>query len=144
VIIKAATSNEISTIKSYQSIVQQEATMGYIEETNHIPNLNEYFMGPSQYFVLISNGVLCGWVLVGETHHPYKNTQRCGMILELYVFPTFRKYGVGTKLMKYAITYFRNIGILTIQLNVFAGNPARKLYKKLGFRNVATMMEMTL
>jgi ribosomal protein S18 acetylase RimI-like enzyme len=66
------------------------------------------------------------------------------MILELYVFPTFRKYGVGTKLMKYAITYFRNIGILTIQLNVFAGNPARKLYKKLGFRNVATMMEMTL
>jgi ribosomal protein S18 acetylase RimI-like enzyme len=144
VLIRTATPYEVSIIKNYQSIVQTEATMGYIKQTDVIPNLNEYFMGPTNYFILIENGVFCGWVLVGDSHHPYKNNESCGMVLELYVFPNFRKYGFGYGLMNYAISYFKNRGIKTVQLNVFAGNPAYKMYKKLGFNDIATMMEITL
>jgi ribosomal protein S18 acetylase RimI-like enzyme len=144
VFIRTATPYEISMIKNYQSIVQTEATVGYIKQTDVIPNLNEYFMGPSKYFVLIENGIFCGWVLVGESHHPYKREESCGMVLELYVFPNLRKFGFGFELMNFAISHFKNRGFKTIQLNVFAGNPASKMYKKLGFKDVATMMEKNL
>ncbi len=144
VLIRSATPYEVSIIKGHQSIVQSEATMGYIKQTDVIPNLNEYFQGPTHYFVLVENGVFCGWVLVGETHHPYRNNEFCGMVLELYVFPNCRKYGFGFELMKYAITHFKNRGYKTVQLNVFAGNPAKKIYSMLGFKDVATAMERPL
>ncbi|MFZ3588865.1 GNAT family N-acetyltransferase [Bacillus sp. DJP31] len=142
--VRSATPYEMLIINNHQSIVQTEATMGYIKQTDFIPNLNEYFHGLTDYFVLVENGVFCGWVLVGETHHPYKNKEACAMVLELYIFKNYRQYGFGHELMKHAIADFKNRGFKSVQLNVFEGNPAKKLYSKLGFKDISTMMEKTL
>ncbi|WP_088104532.1 GNAT family N-acetyltransferase [Halalkalibacter urbisdiaboli] len=139
-LIRKATKEETDYIQSIGSQVQQEATMGYVNETNKITDydLNAPYQGI--YYVLTHQQRLQGWVLLGETRGPYTNDYS-GVILELYVLPQFRKYGAGRMLMEFALDHFKHRGFNRVQLNVFAGNPARRLYEKLGFREVASLME---
>ncbi|MDF0728179.1 GNAT family N-acetyltransferase [Cytobacillus sp. S13-E01] len=139
-LIRVPTNNEVSIIRSYAKIVQEEATVGYLKQTDDVPNMDSHFVGPSYYFVLLEKRNLCGWILVGETVDPFKN-QPTGIILELYILSKHRKKGYGVELMKYALATLRNKGYNKVQLNVFSGNPAHKMYKKLGFKDVSTTME---
>ncbi|MFD1737321.1 GNAT family N-acetyltransferase [Bacillus salitolerans] len=140
-IIRLATPNEIPIIKSYGKKVQEEATVGYLTQNDEIPTKETYFWGESYYFVLVNHDHICGWVLVGDTYHPFKQ-EPTGMIIELYVLPNYRNYGFGQQLMAAALKHFKYKGYKTVQLNVFAGNPAKKMYEKLGFRDVSTAMEI--
>ncbi|WP_223702940.1 GNAT family N-acetyltransferase [Sutcliffiella deserti] len=140
--IRLANANEMVFIRSYAKKVQEEASLGYIKQTDNIPEKESYFSGHSYYLVLVHHGVLRGWILLGETINPL-NYQPVGVILELYVLPAHRKHGYGMELMNYALAHFKYRQIFTVQLNVYEGNPAQKLYKKLGFREVSTLMEIS-
>ena len=55
--------------------------------------------------------------------------------LGLMVAAGARRQGVGSALMKEAITWARGIGVVKLELTVFPHNePAIALYRKLGFR----------
>lgn len=140
--IRLANANELKIIQSYAKIVQEESTLGYLSKNDTPINKNINYSG-SNYFVLLNNGVVNGWILIGEMFNPY-TMARSGLISELYILPQFRKNGLGYKLMKFAISHFRQKNYKTIHLNVFKGNPALDLYKKMGFNEISIAMEKQL
>lgn len=141
--IRVATQKDLALINSYEKIVQEEATVGYLKHYDDVPSIKSNFGGNSYYFVAIQQGKLLGWVLVGETVHPLLN-EPTGVILELYILPMNRGKGYGKRLMTHSLSFLKQRGFKTAQLNVFSGNPAYKMYKALGFSDVSTAMEKKL
>jgi GNAT superfamily N-acetyltransferase len=58
----------------------------------------------------------------------------------VYVLPSFRRAGVGSKLISQTLDWGRHVGGDYFDLNVVAGNPARSLYQKFGFSDAAIKM----
>ena len=58
----------------------------------------------------------------------------------VYVLPSFRRAGVGSKLISQTLDWGRHVGGDYFDLNVVAGNPARSLYQKFGFSDAAINM----
>ncbi|MFC0471619.1 GNAT family N-acetyltransferase [Halalkalibacter kiskunsagensis] len=142
-IIKKATKEEQQYIQSCAPIVQQEATVGYTSGNKLMITDEVHFFYNTEYFSLEDHGLLCGWILVGETRTPAE-PDPIAMILELYVLPQYRKKGFGYILMNYAMDLFRHRKFKKVQLNVFAGNKAKLLYENLGFKEVSSLMERPL
>jgi GNAT superfamily N-acetyltransferase len=51
----------------------------------------------------------------------------------VYVLPSLRRSGIGSKLIARILDWGRTVGIEQCDLNVLSRNPARSLYEKLGF-----------
>ncbi len=51
----------------------------------------------------------------------------------VYVLPRYRRRGVGTALLRAAIDWGQHLGCQQAQLTVLPRNPARRLYRELGF-----------
>lgn len=62
----------------------------------------------------------------------------------VYVAPSFRGAGVGSKLISEASDWGRRMGGDCCNLNVLLGNPVISLYRKLGFAEVAVNMTKPL
>lgn len=143
--IQRATEEETKQILRYSLAVMKEATAGHVEpnslliEQLMLPILND----GGYYLVQKENGNIVGWTGVGRQFDPYKQ-RFVGVIIELYVLPSYRKRGIAEKLMLEAMIQLKQAGFQHVQLNVFAGNRAKRLYEKLGFQDVATMMERNL
>jgi ribosomal protein S18 acetylase RimI-like enzyme len=58
----------------------------------------------------------------------------------VYVLPSFRRAGVGSKLISQILDWGRHVGGDYFDLNVVAGNPAKSLYQKFGFSDAAINM----
>jgi GNAT superfamily N-acetyltransferase len=58
----------------------------------------------------------------------------------VYVLPSFRRAGVGSRLVSQTLDWGRHVGGDYFDLNVVAGNPARFLYQKFGFSDAAINM----
>ena len=54
-------------------------------------------------------------------------------IAAIYVRPERRHAGIGRSLLEAAIEWGRELGCEQVELNVLAGNPARRLYENMGF-----------
>lgn len=60
---------------------------------------------------------------------------RIGHIITIAVDPSYRRRGIGEKLMKEALSALRKLGCSSVYLEVrVSNNPAINLYKKLGFK----------
>ncbi|WP_210365287.1 GNAT family N-acetyltransferase [Bacillus sp. REN3] len=123
--------------------VLKESSMGYGE--NSVQNAYQLFMPFIQngaYFLVDEEyRRLKGWILLGKDWNMLTN-QTIGVLLSVYVFPAYRKAGIGEKLTVAAIEELKAQGIKTIQLNIFQGNPSRIMCEKLGFKEVSTTMEL--
>jgi ribosomal protein S18 acetylase RimI-like enzyme len=71
-------------------------------------------------------------------------TKRIIHISVVYVLPSYRRAGVGSKLISQTLDWGRDVGGDYFDLNVVAGNPARSLYRKLGFSEAAINMTRPL
>jgi GNAT superfamily N-acetyltransferase len=67
-------------------------------------------------------------------------TKRIIHISVVYVLPSFRRAGVGSKLIAQTLNWGHVVGGDYFDLNVVAGNPARSIYQKFGFSAVAINM----
>jgi GNAT superfamily N-acetyltransferase len=67
-------------------------------------------------------------------------TKRIIHISVVYVLPSFRRAGVGSKLISQTLDWGHVVGGDYFDLNVVVGNPARSIYQKFGFSEVAINM----
>ena len=143
--IRKAYQSETQYLLQLSGKVMEESSMGYAN--NDVQQAFSIFMPHIQngaYYLLDEEKrKLKGWILLG-TDWNLITGQVFGNLLHLYVLPKYRKKGVGKKLMLAAIKELQAMGIRTIQLNVFAGNPAKALYEQLGFKDVKTIMELNV
>jgi mycothiol synthase len=63
-------------------------------------------------------------------------------VLDLAVSPDGQGRGFGAALLAYAISGTRRAGLTAVGLTVTDGNPARRLYDRMGFRPVMRFFEM--
>ena len=57
----------------------------------------------------------------------------CVFIDEIHFFPNWQRKGIGTELIKKVFEEARELGGLPVCLTVLEKNPAKKLYKRMGF-----------
>lgn len=99
-----------------------------------IPFLYEYFSG----FVWEESGQIVGNVTVTRGRGRFT-----WIISNVAVLPAYRRRGIGRQLMEAAIEHVRGLGGNQIVLQVRSDNePARNLYRSLGFRTVGVVHEL--
>ncbi|WP_078432107.1 GNAT family N-acetyltransferase [Metabacillus halosaccharovorans] len=144
-IIRKADQNETNTLLYMTINVMSESTMGLVHNdvqmgmNMFVPLLNS----GSYYLIAVDQNQIAGWVLIGPDFSPV-NVQKTGSITSLYVFPFYRKMGLGKQLMQSAIQQLKAEGFQKVMLNVYTGNPAKQLYETLGFTDISTVMELTI
>jgi ribosomal-protein-alanine N-acetyltransferase len=85
----------------------------------------------ANYFVIEEDGTLAGYV-------GYWEAPEEAHIITVAVAPTFRKRGLGKRMMDHFLAYAAQKGARLATLEVREGNEAgRRLYEKCGFRMVA-------
>lgn len=142
--IRKADQNETNTLLYMTINVMSESTMGLVHNdvqmgmNMFVPLLNS----GSYYLIAVDQNQIAGWVLIGPDFSPV-NVQKTGSITSLYVFPFYRKIGLGKQLMQSAIQQLKAEGFQKVMLNVYTGNPAKHLYENLGFTDISTVMEFT-
>jgi ribosomal protein S18 acetylase RimI-like enzyme len=144
-IIRKSSSTETNMLLEMTLNVMNESSMGFVQNNTQI-GLNifvPYLNNGAYYLVAIDKMIIVGWVLIGPDFNPL-NTLNTGSVLSLYVFPLYRKKGVGKQLMTHALDELKKQGFQKVQLNVYADNPAKQLYKRLGFSDVSSVMEIDL
>ncbi|MEC1524657.1 GNAT family N-acetyltransferase [Neobacillus niacini] len=143
--IRKATYEETQSILNYHLQVLKEATMGYVKPSREkaMEMMTPFLNGGGYYLVRVKHNVIQGWVGLGQIID--QNTdETVGFINEMYVLPPYRKQGAAEKLCKAAFIQLRAEGLRKVQLNVYAGNQAKRLYEKLGFTDVSTLMTKNL
>ncbi|MCV9885690.1 GNAT family N-acetyltransferase [Metabacillus halosaccharovorans] len=144
-IIRKADQNETNTLLYMTINVMSESTMGLVHNdvqmgmNMFVPLLNS----GSYYLIAVDQNQIAGWVLIGPDFSPV-NVQKTGSITSLFVFPFYRKIGLGKQLMQSAIQQLKAEGFQKVMLNVYTGNPAKQLYENLGFTDISTVMELTI
>lgn len=87
-----------------------------------------------QVFVLDVEGVVEGFTVVGVNLPRVDTYFASAAITDLYVSPAYRGQGHGRTLLETAIGLIRDKGLHAATITVLAANePARALYRKLGF-----------
>lgn len=143
--IRRAFPDETNYLLKLMAQAVNESTMGYQEnnEQKTFENFVPLLRSGAYYLISADRNMLTGWVLIGKEFNSFSNA-KAGAIFSLFVYPQYRKLGIGKELMLAAIEELKNHGFEKVQLNVFAGNPARLLYEELGFKEVSRIMEMDL
>lgn len=89
-------------------------------------------------------GSTIGFVLLSRARFVLRTSRPAGAITDIYVVPEERGQGVGTRLLRAGLDWLRDRGFQRVLLNVTAGNPARRLYERAGFRPFSESMEIVL
>lgn len=144
-IFRKATFYEINELIRLSISLSNELSAGYVNENvpMTLEMVNRVYSNGGYYIVVQTEMGIIGWILIGIDQNFYNN-ETVGFIYELYIFPVYRQQGIGKKLMKKAVSEFKHAGIKKIQLNVFAKNPARTMYEKMGFKEVTSLMELPI
>ena len=143
--IRKATMKETATILEHSLIVLKEASMGYVtpKKTKSIQYTESFLSNGGYYLVCSEEKVIKGWIGLSNGMD-YNTDEPIGFISELFIIPNWRKQGIAEKLLNEAILQFEKLGYDRVQLNIYAGNKAKKLYDKLGFSDVSMIMEKNI
>lgn len=88
---------------------------------------------PEGVFVAEVDGRVVGYITTRVDHRT-----RIGRIMNFAVSPPYQKMGIGSKLMSRALRYLRDEGMEFVRIETLEQNEVcRRLYPKLGFREVA-------
>jgi ribosomal protein S18 acetylase RimI-like enzyme len=100
----------------------------------------------NQFFVAEFDGRLVGYILfLKQSEYPLTTSASWASINELYVDLSYRRKGIGIKLMEQALKYLKTKGITYVRINVNVGNQAAiNLYRKFGFKDHSLGMQLTL
>lgn len=143
-LIRKAKQSELNMLLNMTVNVINESSMGFVQTNyqNGLASFVPFIYNGAYYLIALDHQTIAGWILLGPDFNPY-HMQKTGSIISLYVFPAYRKKGVGKQLMEHALNELKNQGFQKVQLNVYLGNPAKNLYEKMGFRDISSVMEIT-
>lgn len=86
---------------------------------------------------------IAGWILLGE-NTDYFSDKKFGFIYDVYVLPEYRGRGISKVLIKEGISTLKTLGYEEVRLNVFATNHAKEIYKKVGFKDLNSIMTLSI
>ncbi|WP_070119430.1 GNAT family N-acetyltransferase [Bacillus marinisedimentorum] len=143
--IQKADDKAVQEIMGMIHRTMHEGTMGHLpEEGEKASNLVQQVLDKGAYFLAAQEeDDLAGWVLFG-TNVDYFTDAHHAFIYDIYVLEKYRGRGLARKLVMEAMKEGRRQGAKEIRLNVFAGNPARKLYEEIGFDEFNILMSKNL
>lgn len=143
--VRKATDLETQNILNHALAVLKEATMGHVVPSRKkaMQMVSPFLLDGGYYLVYAKNKMVKGWIGVGRTRDVLTG-DIVGMIPELYVMPAHRKQGIAKELCEEALRQLKQEGYKKVQLNVFKGNHAKHLYRKLGFQEITVLMERDL
>ena len=97
------------------------------------------------YYLVYRNAdsSIAGWILLGE-NTDYFSDEKFGFIYDIYVLPEYRGRGISKIFIKEGINTLKNSGYEEVRLNVFATNHAKEIYKKLGFKDLNSIMTLAI
>lgn len=105
--------------------------MGDIKEVEDSARFWISFHALGCCYIAEKEGVPCGSVLLNLTHYA-KIRHQC--LLSIIVSEEFRNQKIGSLLLQHAEQQARErFGILLLHLEVYEGNPARRLYERMGY-----------
>ncbi|WP_102349286.1 GNAT family N-acetyltransferase [Bacillus sp. Marseille-P3661] len=142
---KLANEYETSQIVNWSLGLAEESSMGFIKNNQlmSLEMLTETLKKGGYYVVAVNGHEILGWIMLVIDRNFYSD-EMVGFIYDLYVWPKYRKNRIGEQLINQALFIFKNTGLQKVNLNVFAGNPAKRMYEKLGFYEVTSLMEYRL
>ncbi|RFB10186.1 GNAT family N-acetyltransferase [Bacillus sp. HNG] len=140
--IRRATYNETQRILNHSLEVLKEATMGHVKQRRKkaLELITPFLSNGGYYLICLENNRVLGWIGVGSSVD-VNTDEMVGIIPEIYVLPEYRNKGIAKALCNEAFTYLKSEGLNKVQLNVFSGNYAKRIYEDLGFKEVSTVME---
>ena len=97
------------------------------------------------YYLIYRNAdrSIAGWILLGE-NTDYFSDKKFGFIYDIYVLPEYRGRGISKMFIQEGISTLKTSGYEEVRLNVFATNYAKEIYKKLGFRDLNSIMTLAI
>ena len=97
------------------------------------------------YYLVYRNAdrSIAGWILLGE-NTDYFSDKKFGFIYDIYVLPEYRGRGISTMFIQEGISTLKTSGYEEVRLNVFATNYAKEIYKKLGFKDLNSIMTLAI
>ncbi|WP_158700940.1 GNAT family N-acetyltransferase [Phytohalomonas tamaricis] len=72
----------------------------------------------------------------------WENEPRVAYLREFHLVESYRGQGLGMQVLQDWINLQQNQGVETMYLKVFADNPARRLYERVGFRHAKNFEEI--
>jgi len=155
VLIRLATASDIPLIVAFlrRMLADMSSTGGYpvARDAEHWTNMETEFLeglqAPGCLHLLVETGdaqpEAIGWTYARtKEREPVYEPARVLHISAVYVSPSYRRQGIGQALLKAVLEWGRSSGCTEAELNVLVDNPARSLYRELGFREFE--IEMTL
>ncbi|MDQ0257597.1 L-amino acid N-acyltransferase YncA [Evansella vedderi] len=145
--IRKATKEETDTILDLSQKFVGESSMGYVKPS--LRNISKEMFGPhlesgaAYYLLAEKKNTLLGWILVGVNIDPYSH-EEVGCLLDIYVFPEYRKSGVAKKLMHEALDRLKQAHYKKVKCSIFSGNHSKALCDQFGFKEVLTVFERPL
>lgn len=97
----------------------------------------------ASYFIYSEDEVIQGFVLVDKKVDALEQKEY-GFIYELYVLEAYRNQGIAEALIHFINDYYKRHNVSEVRLNVYAGNCAKNLYEKLGFRERTITMSIDI
>lgn len=143
--IKNADETDLNNIQQYAETVRIEALYSQADplgEPNH-SLVSKTINSGGYYMVDKEQAELRGWVGVGKIVD-HGTGEFIGFIPEVYVKKAYRRQGIAERLCRSVLAALHTEGVDRVQLQVFAGNPAKILYQRLGFTDVSAVMEKKL
>lgn len=91
--------------------------------------------------VVEENGVVMGGIMYMEERTDSITGEKNGFVLNLLIFPEYRRRGLAKMLIEHTASELREKGIESIRLNVFANNKeAISFYDKIDFTPYSMIM----
>lgn len=128
----------------YEAVYNPDPMNPYPKEIVYLPEVRVYWdnwgCGEDDYCLVAEiDGQIIGtvWIRIfsGETKgYGYVDSQTPEIAIAL--LKEYRSRGVGTELMRCMIRYMRNQNYGQVSLSITKGNPAIRLYERLGFKTI--------
>lgn len=144
IIIREILPNEYVLMEDimYEAIYHPDPVNPYPRDVIYLPQVKVYWDNWGEEeddycFVAIVEGKIAGAVWIRTFQGSIKG---CGYIDEqtpeiaIALFEEYRNKGIGTQLMEQMIKWMQKKGFRQVSLSITKGNPAIRLYKRLGFQ----------
>ncbi|PTI27436.1 GNAT family N-acetyltransferase [Staphylococcus xylosus] len=143
--IRKANSKELEEInRRVPDVFKSSITVDFdLSEASMRAMSKQLLQEGASYFIYSEDEVIQGFVLVDKKVDALEQKEY-GFIYELYVLEAYRNQGIAEALIHFVNDYYKRHNVSEVRLNVYAGNCAKNLYEKLGFRERTITMSIDI